>query len=290
MRKKQRRNEEFMKKSIIGLGLCMAAVFLVSGCGSKKGELPQELDDELAILQEQDRIQAENEEDEVEIAEDVVGEDFLKDGVSYHSDTSKMLKITYPVSDQQIVSKEAVMTSQPSGHIAQNIPSSSFRNDMPGGLRTTAGRTYGFPQLYKEDTVAQVEYTLMNCSGIIQKADWQNDYAKEYYEQYKDLQERESVLLERGKQCVLENEPLTVIPNEYEDNLLIVIAKDLKLDSAHNLNEYDFNCAMCEELNKALICARVTYLDGTSKEEYWGIKTYNENNSDYWNILRYEVQ
>lgn len=246
---------EDMKKSRMVLGICVMTAVFLSGCGRKKDELPQELQNELNMQQVQNATET------VEIEDAVVGSDYEQDGVLYHSDTSRYLKVTYPVSSKQVLSKEKVMSVNATkiGKVQQG--STDVRS------RRIFYQTLGFPDIYADEAVTQVEYTLMNCSGYLSTED-----AKVY--------------IGKTQLNTFESQSVTMTPNQTQ--LTIVIIKDVNKDTQGSQSQCDE--AVCQELNKAQLRARIIYADGTQKEEYLGIQTYNENNYSYYDVYRLEVQ
>ena len=175
-------------------------------------------------------------ETEIEIVE------FEKDGIMYSKELHSDFQVIYPMNDRRILSKELICNEIV--HLGGSIHSE--------GKCWIEIVTIGIPQLFKDEKIKYIGYTLYNCPGTFNGI----VNGKDGYQ--------------------MESKTVKYTFNEQE-SAYISILKEFTCYKGQ-LKQRIETKAFQKAINRAMIKADLTYQDGTEKTMYIGMECANEYN------------
>ena len=175
-------------------------------------------------------------ETEIEIVE------FEKDGIMYSKELHSDFEVVYPMNDRRILSKELIFNEIV--HLGGSIHSE--------GKCWIEIVTIGIPQLFKDEEIKYIGYTLYNCPGTFNGI----VNGKDGYQ--------------------MESKTVKYTYNEQE-SAYISILKEFTCYKGELKKRVEIK-AFQKAINGAVIKADLTYQDGTEKTMYIGIECANEYN------------
>ena len=175
-------------------------------------------------------------ETEIEIVE------FEKDGVKYSKELHSDFEVIYPINDKKVLSKELIC--------------SEFV--QLGGSGDSDGKcwihiiTVGIPQLFKDEEIKQIGYTLYNCPGTFNG-------------------------IVNGKDGYQMESKTVKYTFDEQESAYISILKEFTCYKGELKKRVETK-AFLKAIKDAVIKADLTYQDGTEKTMYIGIECANEYN------------